>query len=100
MRRAHVSPFYSEYILAEVKNEPNDNDYDYFFSVSGNYPEGLEFVYNHRKVIIEGTPEKVGRYTFRVHLDVDPLTDYWEDAYNEDRLCTDHTSKSYTLIVN
>ena len=98
-----VNQYYSETIHAQIKNEPKDNAYDYFFNVSGNIPDGLEVVYEYRKVIIEGVPLKSGRYRFTVYLDVDaPNGYYYDEDGNErydDALCSDSTSKTYTIAI-
>ncbi|WP_248722832.1 hypothetical protein [Seonamhaeicola sp. ML3] len=100
---ARVDSYYFETITAEVKNEPNDNDYDYFFSVSGNVPKGLDIVYEYRRIIIEGIPKETGRYTIRVSLDVVALNEFYFDEFGNEiyhaPLCTNTTSKVYTIVV-
>ncbi len=98
-----VNRYYFETITAEIKNEPRDNDYDYYFDISGEIPEGLNVIFDYRDVIIEGTPLKSGRYTFTVYLDVDPPYSYYYDDFGNERyddaLCSDNTSKSYTIAI-
>ncbi len=98
-----VDRFYSEKITAEIKNEPRDNDYDYYFDISGEIPEGLNVVFDYRDVIIEGTPLKSGRYSFTIYLDVEaPYSYYYDDFGNErynDNLCSSSTSKRYTIAI-
>lgn len=104
LARATVDEFYSETITAEIKNEPNDNGYDYYFSISGNLPEGIDVIYDYRDVIIEGVPLESGRFTFRVFLDVEAIDNYYYDDFGNrrynDPLCSDNTSRTYTLVVN
>ncbi len=98
-----VNQYYSEIISAQIKNEPQDNAYDYYFDVRGKIPDGLEVIIDYRDVYIEGMPTKAGRYTFTVYLDVDPLNEYYYDEYGnqryDDSLCTDSTSKTYTIAI-
>ncbi len=98
-----VGRYYSDVITAEIKNEPRDNDYDYFFDIRGNIPEGVEVIFDYREVIIEGTPTRSGKYTFTIFLDVDPHYSYYYDDFGNERyddaLCTDNTSKTYTILV-
>ena len=103
LSRGSVNQFYSEVIHAEIKNEPQDNAYDYFFDVRGNIPDGVEVIYEYRKVFIEGVPTRSGRYTFTVYLDVDAPNGYYYDEYGNERyddaLCSDSTSEAYTIVV-
>lgn len=98
-----VDRYYFDKITAEIKNEPRDNDYAYYFEVDGEIPHGLEVFFDYRDVIIEGTPLESGRFTFTVYLDVDPpYTLYYDDFGNEeynDPLCTSATSKTFTIAI-
>lgn len=98
-----VGRYYSETITAEIKNEPRDNDYEYYFDINGKIPEGLHVIFDYRDVIIEGTPLKSGRFTFTIYLDVDPPYSYYYDDFGNERyddaLCSDNTSKSYTIAI-
>ncbi len=98
-----VNQYYSEIISAEIKNEPQDNAYDYYFDVRGKIPDGLEVIIDYRDVFIEGMPTRAGRYTFTVYLDVDALNEYYYDENGnqrfDDALCTDSTSKTYTIAI-
>lgn len=99
----YVDKYYFDKITAEIKNEPSDNSYDYYFDVVGEIPNGIEIIYDYREVILEGVPTESGRFTFRVYLNVDPHEDYYYDddgdLIYDDALCTDSTSKQYTLYV-
>ena len=104
LKDGRIDYYYFDKITAEIKNEPNDNSYDYYFDVYGDIPAGLDIIYDYREVIFEGIPTESGRFTFRVHLNVDPYDDYYYDEYGDvvydDKLCTDHTTKDYTLIIH
>ena len=85
-----------------------ENDKIFLFTiwgadVVGEIPNGIEIIYDYREVILEGVPTESGRFTFRVYLNVDPHEDYYYDddgdLIYDDALCTDSTSKKYTLYV-
>ncbi|WP_299554165.1 hypothetical protein [Seonamhaeicola sp.] len=100
----HVNEYYSETITAQVKNEPHDNGYDYYFTVSGNIPAGIEVYYDYREVIFEGIPQEPGRYTIRVSLYVEAINECYFDEFEgreicHDPLCSNNTSRVYTLVV-
>ncbi|GAA3630561.1 hypothetical protein [Flavivirga jejuensis] len=96
-----VDAYYSETISAEIKNEANDNDYDYYFDISGRLPEGIDVYYNrHREVVFKGIPKASGSFVIRAYLEVVPhYNTYGNDRING-RLCSDNTSKTYTLVIN
>lgn len=100
----NVDEYYSDNITAEIKNEVNDNGYDYYFDVSGNLPEGIEVFYDtYRKVVLKGIPRESGRFRFTVYLDVVALEGYYYDDFgnevHDDPLCTDSVSKTYVLAI-
>jgi hypothetical protein len=89
--------YYYVDLSAEIKNEPRDNDYDYYFHVEG-LPLGMDYFVNYRTISLEGTPEETGVYEVTIYLDVDgPFRNDFDD--NPDLLCNYSTSKSYTLII-
>ncbi|MEP1488123.1 MAG: hypothetical protein ABJL44_16730 [Algibacter sp.] len=99
LKEAKEGVYYFDKISAGIKNEPNDNRYDYFFNFKGDLPKGLDVIYNYREVILEGVPEETGRFRFTIQLDVDPPYDYNSNGNYNDPLCTDHASESYVLVV-
>ncbi|MFY0714233.1 hypothetical protein J1D01_11180 [Seonamhaeicola sp. NFXS20] len=104
LEHAHVDQHYFETISAEVKNEPHDNGYDYYFTVSGDIPEGIEIFYDYREVILEGKPKESGSFTIRVSLYVEAVNECYYDEFEErekchDPLCSNNTSRVYTLVV-
>lgn len=103
LKVGYIDKYYFDKITAEIKNEPNDNSYDYYFDVYGDVPNGIEIIYDYRDIILEGIPTEKGRFTFTVYLDVDPYQEYYYDEYGDiiydDSLCTDSTSKNYTLVI-
>jgi hypothetical protein len=90
--------YYYVDVSAEIKNEPRDNDYDYFFEFAEPLPDGLDFFVNYRTISIEGTPEVTGTYQIVLNLFVDgPFRDGFGEEDSE--LCEYNTSKTYTLII-
>ncbi|GAA4270143.1 hypothetical protein GCM10022257_22440 [Hyunsoonleella aestuarii] len=100
---ALVDNFYFDEIRADIKNEPRDNSYYYYFSIDGDLPRGLEFFIDYRSVIIEGTPLETGIYNFTIRLSVEQANDYYEECENQlndcDGLCDDTTLQRYRLVV-
>lgn len=92
--------FYSDYISAEVKNDPDDENYDYYFDLYGDLPEGLDYYVDNRLLIIEGVPTESGYFEFTVHLMVDgPIYyDYEDDTYH-DPLCSESDSMTYGIVI-
>lgn len=103
LETGQVNNYYIEEIKAQIKNEPRDDDYYYYFSIDGDLPRGLEYVVDYRSVIIKGTPQEPGRYTFTVRLSVEQVDDYYDNCENElndcDGLCKETTSRTYTLKI-
>ncbi|WP_299335531.1 hypothetical protein [uncultured Psychroserpens sp.] len=95
-----IGVYYYEEFDAEIKNEPRDNDYGYEFEVDNGLPDGLVMIQNYRTVSFEGTPMETGTFKFTVYLYVDPPInyDFETDAY-DDPLCSESTSKEYTIII-
>ncbi|MUU76895.1 hypothetical protein [Winogradskyella endarachnes] len=97
----NIGYYYQDDITAEIKNEPNDNYYDYYFDVYGNLPDGLDLYTDYRTLSIEGVPETSGSFTFTIQLYVDPPEYYDEDSQEwEDNLCSHSTSKEFTILIN
>ena len=93
--------YYSDEFTSEIKNEPEDNNYDYYYDFSGDLPEGLEVYTDYRTFIIEGTPLVQGTFNFTVYLVVDPPEYYDEDSGEyEDSLCSDSTSRDFSITIN
>jgi len=101
---AHNNQYYFDSITAEVKNEPYDDGYDYYFTVSGEIPEGIEVFYEYRKVIFKGVPQESGRFNISVYLYVEAINEcYYDDVEGRERchdpLCDNNASRMYTLKV-
>jgi hypothetical protein len=97
----YTNSYYTDELIAEIKNEPHDDDYGYFFDLYGDLPEGLDMIIDYRKVIFEGLPTEKGTYNFTIYLSVDPPEYYDDDSGEyEDSLCSSSSSKSYTIIIH
>jgi hypothetical protein len=77
---AQVDQLYSETITAQIKNEPLDDNYDYYFSIDGELPSGIEYYIEYRAIILEGIPLVSGSYSFKVMLSA-------EQSYNYSDTC-------------
>ena len=96
--------YYYVDVRAEIENEPRDNDYDYYFDIYDELPEGLVYYEHHRTLTIEGTPQESGTFHITVHLFVEgpEFVNYTGDGvfYEDDYLCSNTTAKTYTLVIN
>ena len=101
---AQINQLYFETIEAEIKNDPMDNSYDYYFSIDGNLPRGIDSNVDYRTMIFEGVPLVTGTYKFTVRVSVQQSFNYRDECesnFNDcDVLCSESTSKDYTIIVN
>ena len=101
---AQVDQFYSDTITAQIKNEPSDDNYNYYFSIDGALPKGIDYYIDYRTIFLEGTPLVSGTYNFTVRLTVEQSDNYIEECENKlndcDGLCGDTASQAYTLLVN
>lgn len=100
----YIGSNYNDFIDSEVTNEINDNNYNYYFSLSGNLPPGVSFYTQGRRIILTGNPIATGIYTFTVTLTVDPFEYYNPNqSFFEDgnRICfgDDTTSKDFKITI-
>ncbi|RZN80647.1 MAG: hypothetical protein EVB11_11360 [Winogradskyella sp.] len=88
---------YFQRITAEVDNDANDNSYDYFFDIIGDFPVGVDAVFFARSIEIIGVPEETGAFDFTVYLYVERFEDGY---YDSSPTCNDSVSRDFTLFVN
>ena len=90
---------YNATIKVNITNNPFDDEYDYYFDVSGSLPRGIWTYQNghDRELVITGTPVDPGVYRIKVSVDV---RDPDQGTSGSADLCFDHTSKKYNLVVN
>ncbi len=91
-----VGERYRDRITAEVRNDVNDNSYDYFFDVIGELPPGISVEFNRRSVDIFGVPEETGNFRFQVELFVERY-DY--DGFDGSPTCSESTVREFTIQV-
>lgn len=61
---------YSQVVHVGIRNEPNDDRFDYEFTLSGRIPEGLQTTFAGRDLNIFGTPTELGNFDFSVTVEV------------------------------
>lgn len=91
-----VGERYRDRITAQINNEVNDNDYDYFFDVIGELPPGIFVEFNRRSVDIFGTPEESGVYRFQVELFVERFD---INGFDGSPTCSESTIREFDLQV-
>ncbi len=92
-----LNTYYYVDLDAGIRNEPNDNDYDYFFEVEG-LPLGLDYYVNYRTISIEGLAVEPGTFEISIFVEVDgPFRNEYDDA--PEVLCGYTASKTYSLII-
>ena len=98
---AYLGEFYSEYVRAEVQNDPSDNDYAYYFEIFGTLPPGIEAVVEYRKVTFQGIPTELGDYDITVYVYVEG-DEIWDDETEswDDNLCYHSNSSTYTIKIH
>lgn len=97
----YLGEFYSEYVRAEVQNDPSDNAYDYYFDVFGSLPAGIEVVYEYRKVTFQGVPVELGNFEVTVTVYVEGPEDWDEETDSwDDDLCYHTYSDTYTIRIH
>lgn len=98
-----VGQHYYEVIHASINNEPLDNSYEYYFYIADNLPEGMTITVDYREVIIHGYPNSSGTFEIDIRLQAEQYNDYYDDCesrYNDcDGLCSEETSRTYTLRI-
>jgi len=100
LKTGGVDQYYFEEFNAGIKNEPRDDDYDYYFEVYGDLPEGIDIFFNKKNVTIKGTPTESGTFKFTLYLTVEPPEYYdFETGKYDNPLCSDSTSKRYTITI-
>jgi hypothetical protein len=86
-------------VSAEVKNEPNDDAYDYNWElVRGTLPEGLLFSDKGDRALVSGIPEEVGSFEITIRVCSDRLR--VEDLWDEDSdVWSSSDSEEFTIII-
>jgi len=95
-RDGKIGVYYYQEVTTEIKNEPRDNDYEYYYELYGELPDGIQMFVNYRTVSFEGTPEVSGRFVFSLGLFVDPPLN--DDGF-EEVMCSEYTSKDFSIYI-
>ncbi|PRP66038.1 hypothetical protein [Nonlabens agnitus] len=98
---AVAGQYYEHSLRAQVNNDPRDDSYVYYFTVTG-LPRGMDYEQEGRRLFIFGNPSERGDYRIRVFLTVEPIFFTDDDGgilEDGDTLCEDSTSRDYTLSV-
>ena len=93
---AIVNQEYFDRITAEVDNAVNDDSFDYFFTITGDIPEGIDVIFFPRSIEFRGAPEETGSFDFTVFLAVEKIEDGRLDS---SPTCVDSVSTDFTLFV-
>ena len=81
---------YAYSITAEVKNDPNDSDYDYQFNlIEGTIPPGTQFAsVSNKYAEIAGIPSKTGQFSFAVSVETGIRRDWSGDDGTDEAIYT------------
>lgn len=61
---------YNQVIHVGIRNEPNDDRFNFEFTLSGRIPDGLQTTFAGRDMNIFGTPIELGDFDFSVTVEV------------------------------
>ena len=86
---------YEAIITASIENEPNDDRFQYIFTLGAGLPAGLIVDTFAREVRISGAPTELGNYAARIEVRV---TDDGSGG-NSHRLCRTRTARNYVFDV-
>jgi hypothetical protein len=71
---------YSGLITAWIKNSPNEDSFDYGFTVMGSIPDGVQYTIFDRSIRFSGKPEESGTFRFTVTVETYDTRDDSEDG--------------------
>ena len=94
LEKATVGVFYDQKLVASVNNTPNEHHFEYYFTITGDIPPGLEANVSDRTIFFRGIPSEEGRYNFNVHVDIE----YTGDPEDE-RYCFKDPSLTRTYVI-
>ena len=99
LKDGKVNEAYSDYVSAEIKNDPqDDSDYNYYFNVTNRLPDGMDYFIEGRKVFFDGVPTESGSFPVAVEVWVEVNQEWW---YLEEipELCDDYVKRVYTINI-
>ena len=93
-----VGILYQWPIYAEVKNDPNDDAYDYdWYFTKGHLPEGLLFSDEGDNALISGIPMQSGIFDITIHVSSDRLQD--EQREEDGNVWSSWSSKKFVMKI-
>ena len=92
---AVLNQVYTDTIRASVKNEPQDQRFDYRFTITGQLPAGIVAESIGQSLVFNGTATVAGDFPFTLYVEVD-------DGLNaqDSGLCFVNTTSNYVLKVS
>ncbi len=90
---------YAEVITARISNEPDDDDFDYAFTLEGDLPPGIGSRADGRDFFIEGTATETGTWMPSLNVVVSDGGGAFGDGSDADTLCRTTRTETYTLVV-
>lgn len=95
LRPAVLNQVYSDSIIASVRNEPQDQRFDYQFSLSGQLPAGIVADPVAQNLVFRGTPTVAGEFPFKLYVEVDDGLDAQQSG-----LCFVSRTSDFVLRVS
>jgi len=100
---------YFDKLTASIKHSNREQDYNFYFDISGELPSGIEILAdNFRTLYFQGTPVEKGTFTFYVLVEIEQGY-YDDDDWGDDddavllnptlEVCNDTTRREYTIII-
>ncbi|MFK7992854.1 MAG: putative Ig domain-containing protein [Granulosicoccus sp.] len=91
---------YASTISVSIKNNSQDNRYDYSWRLSGTLPAGISYQVNNRELVFSGTATSLGDYPYTVSVNVSS-DDFWNSSGGVDasELCRQNVTRNYTMTV-
>ncbi len=91
---------YQERVRASIKNEPQDDWFNYEFRLTGKLPEGISTFQSGRTFIIEGTSIEVGEFPVELFVNVSGRGNRVVYSHGTSGLCYTSRSRQFVLDVN
>lgn len=90
---------YNESITASVSNTPDDNDFDYTFTLEGDLPTGISFRVDGRTAYFEGAAIETGTWMPTLNVVVSDGGGSFGDGADADTLCRTSQTRTFTMVV-
>ena len=87
---------YSGIITAWIKNSPNEDAFDYGFTVMGSLPEGVQYTIFDRNMRFSGKPEESGTFRFTVTVET---YDTRDDSNDGTCLGNNTATEEYVILI-